>query len=99
MNVVAASRLPPVVLHGMDYMGARKIGENIIDAGGTFVRHGFEDTPLTIRGYRCVDVVVEKLSSEVEENARRNGVMKSSRVLALDVEVRTNVVRRVRKGG
>ena len=77
LNVVAARRLPPVVVHSVNDMSARKVGEDVVDASGTRARHALVDPLFTVCGDRRMDIVVKELSSEVKEDARRDGVMLS----------------------
>ena len=99
LDVVAAGRLTPVVVHGVDDVCAREVGEDVVDAGGARTRHGLVDPFLAISGDGRINIVMEELSSEVEEDARRDGVVEGSWVLALNVEVGTDVVRGVGEGG
>ena len=78
LNVVAAGRLPPVVVHSVNDVRARKVGEDVVDASGTRARHALVDPFLTIRGDRRIDIVMKEFGSEVKEDARRDGVVKGS---------------------
>ncbi len=78
LNVVAAGRLPPVVVHSVNDMCARKVGEDVVDAGGTRSRHALVDPFLTIRGDGRIDIVMKEFGGEVEEDARRDGVVQGS---------------------